>query len=313
MLLSRVADALYWAGRYIERADDTARLVWGFTEGIVDMPVSVVSSWEPLLATTGTQDPFRAKYGSDVSERSIVSFLLADAENPGCVLQSIVHARENLRSCRDVIPQFAWTVLNDLSMYATANQADGIARQGRARFVERIRRDVERVHGIVNTTMIRDAAYNFWMLGQWLERADMTTRVLGVQAAELVDAAHAASRASIVAEHVEVQWMTVLRSVSGRQMYQRATREPINGLAVLDFLLHSKAFPRSVQFCVDAMEEHLDWLPRSSEVRPVLGAVRTELSRPVVDVSDGTALDASMDRIQVALAQLGRQIITTYC
>lgn len=313
MLLSRVADSLYWAARYLERADGTARLVWGFTEGIVDMPVSVVSSWAPLLATTGTEAPFREKYGGDASERSIVSFLLADPENPGCVLQSILRSRENLRSCRDVIPQFAWTVLNDLSMFTTENHASGIARHSRARFIERVRRDVDRIHGIVATTMIRDAAYNFWMLGQWLERADMTTRVLGVHAAEIVDSSRLASPGALSAQHVEVQWMTVLRSVSGRQMYQRATRQPIEGMAVLEFLLHSRSFPRSVRFCVDAIEEHLEWLPRSSEVRPMLGAVRAELTRPVVDVGDGAALDASMDRIQLALAQLSRQIISTYC
>lgn len=307
MLLSRVADALYWAARYLERADDTARLVWGYTEGIVDLPTSVNSSWEPLLAITGTRAPFEARYGPATDERSIVSFLLADAENPGSVVSSIVQARENLRSCRDVIPQFAWTVLNDLYLYALDHDRDGVERRERARFIERVRRDVERVYGIVATTMIRDAAYNFWMLGQWLERADMTTRVLGVQAAGLLEAD------SVAAGHVEVQWMTVLRSVSGRQMYQRATRQPIDGAHAVDFLLHSKAFPRSVQFCVDAIAEHLAWLPRSSEVRPLVAGVANELTRPVVDVHDPRELDASMDRIQLALAALSRQILGTYC
>jgi uncharacterized alpha-E superfamily protein len=307
MLLSRVADSLYWAARYLERADDTARLVWGYTEGIVDLPTSVNSSWEPLLATTGTQAPFDAQYGPGAGEREIVSFLLADSVNPSSVLSSIVQARENLRSCRDVIPQFAWTVLNDLYLYALEHDRDGVERRARSRFIERVRRDVERIQGIVATTMIRDAAYNFWMIGQWLERADMTTRVLGVQAAGLLGEERG------INGHVEVQWMTVLRSVSGRQMYQRATRQPIEGPTVVDFLLHSRSFPRSVQFCVDAVAEHLAWLPRSSEVRPMVAGVTAELTRPLGDVHDGAALDASMDRIQFALADLSRQIIGTYC
>jgi len=306
MLLSRVADALYWAGRYLERADDTARLVWGYTEGIVDLPVTVSSTWEPLLAITGTQETFRAVHGA-ADERSIVSFLLADEYNPSSVVSAIERARENLRSCRDVFPQFAWSVVNDLYLYVSSERGAGIARRERARFVERVRRDVERVHGIIGTTMIRDAAYNFWVLGQLIERADMTTRVLGVQAAELLGTGVDPLR------HVEVQWMSVLRSVSGRQMYQRATHLPIEGLAVVDFLLHSRSFPRSVRFCVDAVAEHLDWLPRSSEVRPMVSSVRDELSRPVADVNDGAELDASMDRIQLALAALSRQIISTYC
>lgn len=307
MLLSRVADSLYWAARYLERADDTARLVWGYTEGIVDLPTSVTSSWEPLLAITGAREPFRAKYGEDLGERAIVSFLLADTENVGSVVSGIVQARENLRSCRDVIPQFAWNVLNDLYLYALSHSREGISRRTRSGFIDRVRRDVERIQGIVATTMIRDAAYNFWMLGQLVERADMTTRVVGVQAAGLLGGDPLSER------HVEVQWMTVLRSVSGRQMYQRSTRQPIEGLTVVDFLLHSRSFPRSVQFCVDAIAEHLDWLPRSPEVRPFVSGVRTELARPVDDVNDGAELDASMDRIQLALAQLSRQIIGTYC
>jgi len=306
MLLSRVADALYWAGRYLERADDTARLVWGYTEGIVDLPVTVSSTWEPLLAITGTQETFRGVHGA-ADERSIVSFLLADEYNPSSVVSAIERARENLRSCRDVFPQFAWSVVNDLYLYVSSERDAGIARRERARFVERVRRDVDRVHGIIGTTMIRDAAYNFWVLGQLIERADMTTRVLGVQAAELLGTGVDPLR------HVEVQWMSVLRSVSGRQMYQRATHLPIEGLAVVDFLLHSRSFPRSVRFCVDAVAEHLDWLPRSSEVRPMVSSVRDELSRPVADVNDGAELDASMDRIQLALAALSRQIISTYC
>lgn len=307
MLLSRVADSLYWAARYLERADDTARLLWGYTEGIVDLPTSVTSSWQPLLAITGTREPFNAKYSSDLGESAIVSFLLADSENPNSVVSCVVQARENLRSCRDVIPQFAWTVLNDLYLYALASGREGVARPTRSRFIERVRRDVERIQGIVATTMIRDAAYNFWMLGQLVERADMTTRVVGVQAAGLLGGDPLASR------YAEVQWMTVLRSVSGRQMYQRATHLPIEGLAVVDFLLHNRSFPRSVQFCVDAIAEHLDWLPRSLEIRPMVGDVQSELARPVTDVNDGAELDASMDRIQVSLARLSYLILATYC
>jgi uncharacterized alpha-E superfamily protein len=307
VLLSRVADSLYWAARYLERADCTARIVWGYTEGIVDMPTSVTSSWEPLLAVTGTREPFAERYGDDSREKAIVAFLLADADHSGSVISSIDQARENLRSCRDVIPQFAWTVVNDLHLYLAAHEREGVARRSRARFIERVRRDVERIDGIVATTMIRDEAYDFWMLGQLVERADMTTRVLGVQAAGLLSDAP-----PVPSHHVEVQWMTVLRSVSGRQMYQRATRQPINGPAAVEFLLTHDGFPRSVRFCVDRISWHLRRLPRAEAVQPALAEVETALAAPRGDPNDGAELDEAMDRIQSALARLSGRITTTY-
>lgn len=305
MLLSRVADNLFWSARHLERAADTARMVWGYTEGIVDLPRSVNTSWVPLLAITGSREPFEARYGTETGEQSIVSFLIADRDNPGSVASSIEIGRENLRPCRDVIPQFAWAVVNDLHLYLGSHPREGIARPTRNRFIERVRRDVERVEGIVSTTMIRDAAYDFWCLGQLVERADMTTRVLGVQAAELLNGGHEQA-------HKEVQWMTVLRSVSGRQMYQRATHQPINGPAVVEFLVHHPAFPRSVKFCVDAIEEHVNRLPRAGAVQRSITRVRDELETPLVDSDDGAALDASMDRIQIALTNLSRTISATY-
>jgi uncharacterized alpha-E superfamily protein len=304
VLLSRVADSLYWAARSLERAACTSRIVWGYTEGIVDLPVSAGVAWEPLLAITGSRDGFMAHYGTERSERAIVSYLLADVDHAGSVRSCVDQARENLRSCRDVVPQFAWTVVNDLYLYVESHEREGVARRSRSRFVERVRRDLERVDGIIEATMIRDEAHDLWMLGQLLERADMTTRVLGVQAAGLLDTARPQA-------HVQVQWMTVLRSVSGRQMYQRATRQPINGPAVVDFLVSHPGFPRSVRFCVDRMAIYLAQLPRTDEVRDALAAVEAAAAGPA-DPEDAYALDAAMDRIQLALAGLSSRITATY-
>lgn len=308
MLLSRVADALYWGARYLERTDDTARLVWGYTEGIVDLPTTVSSTWEPLLSITGSRAPFGVVHGDDARERAIVGFVLADRSNPGSVVSSIDSSRENLRSCRDVFPQFAWTVVNDLHLYVAEHSGEGVLRQSRARFIDRVRRDADRVDGIVATTMMRDAAYRFWQIGQLVERADMTTRVLGVQAAGLLNSA----RLPGLRGHAEVQWMTVLRSLSGRQMYQRATHLPISGPPVVDFLLHQPDFPRSVRFCIDSIEHQLRELPRSAVPLGVLAYVRAELERPIGDADDGVELDAAMDRIQFALGRFSEAIVATY-
>ena len=104
MLLSRVAEHLYWAARYVERAEDTARVVAEHTHLLVDLPTSVPLTWEPLLAVTGQRAEFRTQHTRPPTSISIVTFLLADRDNPSSVVSSVVAARENLRTTREVAP-----------------------------------------------------------------------------------------------------------------------------------------------------------------------------------------------------------------
>ena len=218
-LLSRVAEQLYWAARYMERAEDTVRIVRAYTDVIVDLPMSVVSSWEPLLAVTGTGDLHKVHH-EQADEASIVHFLIADEQNANCVVNAVAMARENLRSSREVVPREAWKVVNDLYLYVAAHRTDGVSRRSRSRFADRVIADSQRLDGVLSATMSRDHAYEFLRIGQSIERADMTTRVLGVRAAALIG--------GDADDFAEVQWMGVLRSLSALQMYQRATRSPID-------------------------------------------------------------------------------------
>ncbi len=302
-LLSRVAEQLYWAARYLERAEDTVRVVCAYTDVLVDLPTSVVSSWEPLLAITGTKS-LHAAINERPDEASIVKFLIASDENPNCVVNCVAVARGNLRSAREVLPREGWQVVNDLYLYVAAHRADGVSRRSRTRFAERVIADSQRLDGILSAVMNRDHAYEFLRIGQALERADMTTRVLGVRAAALVGGG-----ADVFAE---VQWMGVLRSLSALQMYQRATASPIDGGAVIDFLLHDRAFPRSVMSCLLRVRDSLSRLPRGDQIAAVLAAVFETAAQVSGDATDGAELDAETDLLQVALGTLNDAIISTY-
>ncbi|MEO6125308.1 MAG: alpha-E domain-containing protein [Ilumatobacteraceae bacterium] len=302
-LLSRVAEQLYWAARYLERAEDTVRVVRAYTDVLVDLPTSVSSSWEPLLAITGTRS-LHASLHDQADEDSIVTFLIADDANSNCVVNCIATARENLRSAREVLPREGWQVVNDLYLYAAAHRSEGVSRRSRSRFAERVIADSQRLDGILSAVMNRDHAYEFLRIGQALERADMTTRVLGVRAAALVDGG-----ADVFAE---VQWMGVLRSLSALQMYQRATASPIEGQAVIDFLLHDRAFPRSVMSCLLSVRDSLSRLPRGDQLAPVLANVFETAAQVSGDATNGAELDAETDLLQVALGTLNDAIISTY-
>jgi uncharacterized alpha-E superfamily protein len=315
MLLSRVADSVYWGARYLERAEDTSRIVRAWTELVIDLPIRAVAPWEPLLAIAGSRATYDAAHAATheqadtrPDERSIIRFLLADPANPGSVSSCVAAARENLRTVREVVPREGWQVVNDLHLYVAAHRDAGVDRRTRGRFTTRVIDDARRLEGVIESTLTRDEAYEFWRLGQAVERADMITRVLGVAAASLL-LAEAEGRAD---RHDEVQWMGVLRSVSAMQMYERATRGPIEGPSVVRFLLFHEQFPRSVASCLARVRTSISRLPRSAEPAAVLDEVveRLRSSRPSAD--DGAELDQAMDALQIGLAALNDQLMATY-
>jgi uncharacterized alpha-E superfamily protein len=306
MLLSRVAEGLYWAARYIERAADTARIVREHTNLIVDLPTSVAINWEPLLAITATDDLFDARY-DHADETSIVRFLVSDRENPGSILRSVELARENIRTCREVLPREVWQAVNDLYLYVAAHHIDGVARASRSRFLERIIAEALRIEGFLVSTMSRDEAYEFLRLGRSLERADMTTRVIDVRAGSLI-----APPRHDADQHDDVQWMSVLRSLSALQMYHRATRQSVEGQATLRFLLLDESFPRSVTCCLGDAADSLRRLPQGDVVARQCGQALEVLADASAAGVDGPGLHRFVDRLQLAIGAIHEQLLATY-
>lgn len=305
MLLSSVADSLYWGARYLERAEDTARIVRSYTELVIDLPTSALSTWEPLLAVAGSSVLFEQQHEGTIGELPIVRYLVADQHNPGSISSSVESARENLRTTREIIPREAWQTVNDLYLYVGSNAAGGVERRSRARFLGHLIGECQQLDGVMTTVMNRDEAYELWRLGQSLERADMTTRVVGVRAAALLAAERRKVDGDGVADiHDDVQWMGLLRSVSALQMYQRATRGPIDGAGAVRFLLLDPTFPRSVASCATRIREALSRLPRSRRTLPVMDELERVLAASASGDDDGASLDAAMEDVQAALAAI---------
>lgn len=201
MLLSRVADRIYWGARYIERAEDIARIVRAFTDLVADLPAEIDVSWEPLVAIAGSNASYRERAASgdehakvDV-ERAVVSHLVADGDNIGSVRACIAGSRENLRTTREILPREAWEALNYLYLHVERDADISVSRTLRRRFLTRVLSDSRRIDGILATSMTHDDAYVMWRLGRAIERADMTTRVLGVRAADILEAQRKAAEA----------------------------------------------------------------------------------------------------------------------
>ncbi len=316
MLLSRVADSLYWAARYLERAHATARIVRTFTEVQLDLPVGLSTSWAPLLSIAGSWAHFTLRHEL-ADEAAVVRFLVSDPTNLGSVVASVANARENLRTTREILPREAWQVANDLFLFTTREGERAHERRNRSWFLARVIGEQHHFDGIVESAMLRDEAYEIWRLGEAIERADMTTRLLGVRAVELLQQVPAGRAAGdtvgdTVDDHDEVQWMGILRSLSGMQMYSRVTAGPLDAAAVVDFLLREQRFPRSVAGCLERIHWSLASLPSNPGVAGALAVLEGHVATLPGELTDGPVLDAAMDRLQLALASLSEAVVTGF-
>lgn len=335
MLLARMAEAVYWAGRYLERSECTARIVQVHTDTHVDMPVGQDVGWEPLLAIAGVRSSFAEQYrslgtgsdpgsdpdslgtGSDpdaggahrlepaVREDDVVAYLLHDRENPSSILSSITAARANLRTAQPVVPREAWEAANDLWLACSDNLAHTVTRQGRVLWLRRVIAGCQQINGILLGTMSRDEAMSFFSIGQCLERADMTTRVLDVRSENL----HPGRGDD---PYDAVHWMGVLRSLAAYQPFRRAMPARPQGGSTLRFLLQDDRFPRAVGACLDEVRTQLKGLPRSEDALDACAdAVMVVASAAVPRLAVG-GLNEFLDEVQVALAAIHRHIDATY-
>ncbi len=222
MLLSRVAESVYWAGRYIERAEATARLVHTHTELFLDLPKAAGVGWAPLLAVTGSDDDFHHRH-TRASEERVVDFLVASPEHQGSVVASVAQAHTNLRVTQAVLPSEAWGVLNQTHLWAAKTRHEAVDRRTRLAWTAKLISQCQLFSGVVEGTMSHDDTYAFLQIGRGLERADMTTRVLDVQAGTLL------AQRDVSSPYADLMWMGVLRSLSAHQMFRRIAGPMVSG------------------------------------------------------------------------------------
>ena len=183
MLLSRVAERVYWQARYLERAENVARLLHVFSALQLDLPKGTKLGWQTLVQITGHEEQFVEKYKQE-NERNVVRFLLAE-RNGISLVDMLAFARENARTTREIMPTEAFELINGLYYFARDNAEAGISRAERNEILDQIVSRSQQIGGLMAGTMSRDEAYGFVRLGRSLERADMTTRIVDVDSLSL--------------------------------------------------------------------------------------------------------------------------------
>jgi len=296
-MLARTVENVYWLSRYLERAENTARIIGVNTNLLLDLPGGIAPGWLPLVDISGSRAGFDALYGARAArgeERDVVHFLIAEKSNPGSVYSSLLFARENARTLREILPTESWELLNEFFTECTRDVASAVNKRTRFEFLKRIVVTLQTLAGMLDGTMNRNDAYTFSLLGRNLERADMTSRIVDVRSAQLLPAATPELR-----PFESVQWMSVLKSLSGYQMYRLRMRTRVKRTDVLQFLLRDDQFPRSCQFCLMQMERSLRDLPRSEGVLDVLAEAARFVERAPLATLDQPGLNELIDRFQL--------------
>lgn len=304
-MLSRVAERIYWMARYLERAENTARLVNVYRESMLDLPKGVGVQWRQLVEITGTEAYFEPRYRSS-GERNVMKFVLADPDNPSSVLSSLTAARENVRTTRDLIPSEGWEHVNELYLFARKKFGKGKLPLKQHEVLSEIVMRAQQIAGLLAGTMSHGDAYQFARLGRAIERADMTTRILDVGSTTLIAPGEELERLE------NRLWMNVLRSLSAYQMYRQQVRRRVNGPDAVEFLLRDEQFPRAVAHNLITIVEALKRLPRSDKPLRAIARTQRQLANTDTTAMFGNGLHLYMDELQVAFADINEQVVNAW-
>lgn len=310
-MLSRVAERIYWLGRYMERCENMARMVNVNSNLLLDLPRGVRVGWGSLIDISGTGSYFN-RDTEQADERTVVRFMLVDKENPSSLLNSLSWARENARITREIMPMEAWELINDLYHLIKENTSALISRRERGRLLLEVISQVQQFTGLLAGCMTHNDAYEFIRVGRNLERADMTTRIVDAGLVHLLPANGDTSAVDLLKPYNNVLWMSVLRSLSAYQMYRQHVRDRVNARDVVTFLLQNESFPRALAHSLGELENCLKKLPNGKSVTSAVAQARDKVLQADITQLLESGLHEYIDDVQAEIGQLHSQIAGTW-
>jgi len=262
-MLGKTAGGLYWMFRFLERAENVARLIEAGFRIALTRSTDPESEWKSVIVTSAAQPAYEAKHvGYDSSQ--VVEFLLRDADNPSSVLSVIKSARDNARLVRTALTSEVWSAVNETWMLLKDVLSQPIPETDLPEVLATIRHQSALVRGALHGTMMRNDAYDFCQLGTLIERADSTLRIIDVKYYALLPSP------SLVGSRIDnVQWETILRSVSAYRSYRSAVDDGYTPAGVARYLILDRRMPRSLAFCASMIKDSLSLLSEKyQEERP---------------------------------------------
>jgi len=311
-MLSRIADSLFWIGRYMERAEDTARILdvnYHMMLEQSNQPYRL--RWEPLIVMAGEERPFQKLY-KEATAHTVFEFLAFRPDNPSSVVQCISKARENARTIRERISREMWEDINGLyHMIGRFTPAEEIA-AGPHRFCDAVKFACHRFRGVTDATLPHDEGWQFLRIGWSLERAEAAARLVDVQYHNLLEIPSAGGTPD---NH---QWMAVLKSVGAYEAYHRQYHSPIRPEKVAEMLILSPQHPRSIRFSATEVQSGLRAIsgtgPGSyaNEAERLTGKVLEGLRYDTIEEIFARGLHPYLSELLHTLCSIGDDIARTY-
>lgn len=303
-MLSRHAENLFWIGRYVERAEDTARLLDVTYHGLLEAGTERTPAevWSECLETLMLDDEgIETKGGDDIGER-----LIADPDEPGSLVAIVAMARENARTTRELLSTEVFEALNDLHLFLGGTDLVTAARDRPYEVLRTVKSSCQAVNGSVDASMPRAEGYRFFLIGQRLERALLTTRVLRVWHRRL---------GGLASQAAFGEWVRLLKSVSAYEAYLRTHRAAMEESRVLAFLLQSPDFPRSVIHClrmVEGLLDDLDMGELGAGVRRGAGRIRSHVEFADLAHLDDKGLETFLSSVENGVLAQASSVETTF-
>jgi uncharacterized alpha-E superfamily protein len=312
-MISRVAEHCFWMSRYLERAENEARLLEVNYTILLDLHLPVEQQWQPLLIISGIHD-FEENQG-EITAQSVQDYMTWSDKNPFSISSCLYWARENARIIREVVSAEMWERMNYYYRWMQSDEARTVYLINRSEFYNQIRRINQLISGICDATMSHGEAWEFFRLGKYLERACQTARILDVKYHMLLP-----TPADVGSVLDNAHWTAILMSCSGYEPFHKSPRNATldTGVAVADFLIHDELFPRSVAHCIGecraasaTIAEHPLAMP-DNEADEQLAELETWIQSNDIEAMIRTGLHESLTHVVDSIHTIGEAIQRTY-
>jgi uncharacterized alpha-E superfamily protein len=310
-MLSRVADSIYWISRYIERAENVARVVDVNLNLMLDLPVGSTQQWKPLVDTTGDTQAFTERYDR-ATQQNVIHFLAFDPDNGNSIVSCVRTARENARSVREVISSEMWEQINQFYLMVNSATARVESLTDPQELFASVKTASQLVAAVTDATMTHGEGWHFSRLGRELERADKTSRILDVKYFLLLPTV-----ADVGTTFDDIQWAAVLRSASAFEMY-RKRHGRIAPDRIVEFLLLDDEFPRAIRYCLMTARESVHAISGTAPgmfrnaAERLLGELCSELAYAHIEEIINGGLHEYLDGLQTKMNRVSDGIYDTF-
>lgn len=318
-MLSRVADALYWLSRYVERAENNARMLDVNLQLMLDAHmmnnVDSQQHWASIIYSLEDTTLFKKLY-PELTGESVVDFVTFERRNPNSIFSCFSLARENARTVREQISTEMWEQLNRVYLSFRSGNAKERFRSSSHEFFQWVLEGCQLFQGTADATMSHDEGWDFIQCGKFLERADRTSRILDIKYHILLP------HGEMVGGTVDtIQWLALLRSCSALEPYRKHYRGQVAPWKVAEFLAKDQTFPRSIRFCVDMLNASLHRITGmertgygySVEADRLSGKLLADLSFITIGEILKLGLHQYLDKIQFRLTEINDAIYKEFC